>query len=101
MVDEFGFTVIDQRKNWSLHLPLPNGLTKSIARIRLSIIPLRLDRWILSLWQRRQFIIAILQCGNSIAGQSSVVGNSVACPILNTGLQGPKWLGLRPDQTDC
>src|SRR5271165_3396729 len=58
--DEFGFTLIDQRKNRWSHPSHRNGLTKSMGRILRSMIPLRLDRRMCSLWHHGQFIITIL-----------------------------------------
>jgi hypothetical protein len=57
--DELGFAVNDQRKNRKAHRSQRNGLRNVIARI-LSMIPMRLDRWMRSLVHCGQFTITML-----------------------------------------
>lgn len=46
VVTELGFRATVQRKNRKSHISHRNGLTKTMARIPRSSMPLRLDRWI-------------------------------------------------------
>ena len=70
------FAVSEIRKNRQSHRSQRSGLTKTMASI-LSRIPLRLDWWIRSLWQRGQCFMCC-----SWHGQSGIDGQS-----LNSSLQ--------------
>jgi len=56
-----GFAANDRRKNRVSHLSQRNGLTKIMARIALSKIPVRFERWIRLLRQWGQIIIRTLR----------------------------------------
>jgi hypothetical protein len=58
--DALEFAENDRRKNRKSHFSQRNGLTRIMAKISCSTIPLRLERWIRLLWHSGQLIIAFL-----------------------------------------
>ena len=92
--DALGLAVKDQRKNRKSHSSQRNGLTKIMARNPRSIIPLRFDWWICSLWHCGQVIIAILHTPHGHRNCHVILlrKSLYFCPVLYTDIRFPASL---------